>query len=51
MAYILHRIQFLVAVKSLMYIFIRVLGTSEFLFTLSILSDAFELDANIANFV
>ena len=34
-----------------MYIFIRNLGKNEIFFILWILSDAFELDANIVNFV
>ena len=34
-----------------MYNFIRILGKNEFFFILWILSDAFELDANVANFV
>ena len=34
-----------------MYIFIRILGKNEFFFIPWILSDVFELDANVANFV
>ena len=41
----------LFSLKSLLYIFIKILGKNDFPFILWISSHAFELDANIVNFV